>query len=100
MTSARSAEKAPWTAEGQEKRNAIRSLFEQIAPTYDRCNALMSLSLHHRWRAYAVRCLSLSSGNLAIDVCSGTGDFLKPLRMAVGSSGKVLGLDFCVPMLE
>jgi len=100
MTGAHSAENAPWTAEGQEKRNAVQSLFSQIAPKYDRLNSVMSLSLHHRWRAFAVSCLALRQGDKALDVCSGTGDFLKPLRTAVGTSGAVFGVDFCLPMLQ
>ncbi|RYG19191.1 methyltransferase domain-containing protein, partial [bacterium] len=30
----------------------------------------------------------------------GTGDFMLPLRKAVGPEGKVFGVDFCLPMLE
>jgi demethylmenaquinone methyltransferase/2-methoxy-6-polyprenyl-1,4-benzoquinol methylase len=89
----------PWAAEGQEKRAAVQSMFAEIAPTYDLCNALMSLSLHRRWRAWASSRLELHPGGQVLDLCSGTGDFLKPLREAVGSDGLVLGADFCLPML-
>ena len=34
-----------------------------------------------------------------LDICCGTGDFLIPLRKAVGSKGRVIGLDFSYPML-
>jgi demethylmenaquinone methyltransferase/2-methoxy-6-polyprenyl-1,4-benzoquinol methylase len=97
---AKAVEGAPWTAEGQEKRAAVRDMFAEIAPTYDVCNALMSFSLHHRWRAYAVRLLNLQPGSRALDVCCGTGDFLQPLRKAVGQNGRIVGVDFCLPMLD
>jgi len=100
MVHANSADQAPWTAEGQEKRAAVQSMFAEIAPTYDLCNALMSLSLHKRWRAWAARRLELKPGSKTLDMCSGTGDFLKPLRRAVGVEGMVIGADFCLPMLE
>lgn len=95
-----SLEPKPWMLQGDAKREAVKGLFAEIAPKYDLLNSLMSLHLHHRWRAAAVRELELSSGDLALDICCGTGDFFAPLRKAVGTSGTVLGVDFCLPMLE
>ncbi|MGV3614601.1 MAG: ubiquinone/menaquinone biosynthesis methyltransferase [Fimbriimonas sp.] len=89
-----------WNAEGAQKRTAVRGMFADIAPSYDRLNAWMSLFLHRRWRARAVRMLNLQPGQRALDVCSGTGDFLAPLRAAVGPQGFVAGVDFCAPMLD
>ena len=94
------AERAIWQEEGKQKRSAVQGMFADIAPTYDRLNSLMSLRLHHRWRAFAVSKLQLQAGDCALDVCCGTGDFISPLRQAVGQSGKVYGIDFCLPMLE
>lgn len=90
----------PWQTEGTAKRAAVRDMFAGIAPRYDLMNGLMSLSLHHRWRAAAVRKLQLKPGDEALDVCCGTGDFMRPLREAVGPEGSVVGVDFCLPMLE
>lgn len=75
-------------------------MFAEIAPTYDLLNSVMSLRLHHRWRAFAVKQLNLQQGNGVLDVCCGTGDFMLPLRKAVGEKGKVYGIDFCLPMLQ
>jgi demethylmenaquinone methyltransferase/2-methoxy-6-polyprenyl-1,4-benzoquinol methylase len=91
--------KAPWQAQGEEKRKAVRRLFADVAPRYDFMNALMSLALHRRWRAFAVSRLALQEGDPALDVCCGTGDFLIPLRRAVGERGLLTGADFCEPML-
>ena len=93
-------EEAIWTAEGTKKRQAVQGMFAEIAPSYDRINSLISLSLHHRWRRFAVSTLQLSEGMSALDVCCGTGDFMTPLRIAVGKSGHVFGVDFCLPMLQ
>lgn len=93
-------EPAPWAAEGVEKREAVRRLFAEIAPTYDRCNALISLRQHRRWRAAAAASMGLGEGSRVADVCCGTGDFLIPLRRMVGGSGVLIGIDFCAPMLE
>jgi demethylmenaquinone methyltransferase/2-methoxy-6-polyprenyl-1,4-benzoquinol methylase len=94
------AGRAIWQEEGTGKRTAVQGMFADIAPTYDRLNSIMSLRLHHRWRAYAVSKLNLKPGDSALDVCCGTGDFMAPLQMAVGAQGKVFGVDFCLPMLE
>ncbi len=94
------ANRAIWQEEGVGKRTAVRGMFAEIAPTYDRLNSIMSMRLHHRWRQAAVKKLRLNAGDTALDVCCGTGDFMSPLRTAVGSTGHVFGLDFCLPMLE
>lgn len=90
----------PWLAEGQEKRDSVRRMFAEIAPRYDLLNSLMSMKRHQSWRAFAVRQLALREGQATLDLCCGTGDFMSPLRKAVGQSGKVLGIDFCRPMLD
>lgn len=93
-------EQRPWLVEGEAKRAAVRGMFGEIAPSYDLLNSLMSLGLHRRWRRIAVRSLGLSPGDRALDVCCGTGDFLRELRAAVGPTGLAVGVDFCLPMLD
>jgi demethylmenaquinone methyltransferase/2-methoxy-6-polyprenyl-1,4-benzoquinol methylase len=93
------AGKRIWQTTGAEKRTAIQRMFGEVAPTYDRLNGLMSLYLHRKWRTLAVKALALRPGGRALDVCCGTGDFLPPLRDALGSKGLVYGIDFCAPML-
>lgn len=97
---ATTAEKAPWQAEGTEKRETVRRMFAEIAPRYDLLNGIMSLTRHRKWREFAVSKAGLKPGGRALDVCTGTGDFLVPLRKAVGAQGQLIGLDFCLPMLE
>jgi len=99
-TMSKIAEPAPWTTEGEEKRTAVRAMFEEIAPNYDKVNALMSFNRHHHWRQAAVRSLHLRPGARVLDVCCGTGDFFPPLRAAIGPEGEITGIDFCQPMLD
>jgi demethylmenaquinone methyltransferase/2-methoxy-6-polyprenyl-1,4-benzoquinol methylase len=75
-------------------------MFAAIAPRYDLLNSVMSLSLHRRWRSRAVSMLQLRRGDSALDVCCGTGDFMTALAKAIGSTGSVVGIDFCEPMLR
>lgn len=91
---------APWTLTGTEKRSAIKRMFAEIAPHYDRLNALMSLSFHHRWRKAAIKSIAIKQGDRVLDVCCGTGDFLFGMSAIVGPTGKAVGIDFALPMLE
>ncbi|HWP30658.1 MAG TPA: ubiquinone/menaquinone biosynthesis methyltransferase [Fimbriimonadales bacterium] len=90
----------PWLSGGEAKRDYIRNLFAEVSPVYDFMNSAMSLGLHGRWRTFAVTKLNLRPGQTVLDLCSGTGDFGKPLRKVLGNSGRIIALDFCEPMLK
>ena len=93
-------EQAIWQTEGAQKRTAVQKMFADIAPSYDLLNDLICARMHRSWRKSAVQKLNLKEGQKALDVCCGTGDFMKPLAAGVGPTGKVMGIDFCLPMLE
>lgn len=90
----------PWKTQGDEKREAVRDMFADIAPTYDLANSIMSARGHHRWRAEACSLINLQAGETLLDLCCGTGDFLTAAEKHVGPTGKLVGLDYCAPMLE
>lgn len=90
---------AVWETAGEEKRAAVQGMFAEIAPVYDRLNSVMTMRRHLTWRSLAVKQLSLKPGDTVLDVCCGTGDFMVPLGAAVGPGGRVVGVDFCRPML-
>ena len=84
------------TATGQ----AVRAMFDQVAPRYDFLNHFLSLGLDIAWRRAAARELHdvlARPGSVAADVCCGTGDLA--LAFARHSAGVVLGADFSKPML-
>ena len=65
--------------EGEEKRVAVESMFDRIAPTYDRTNRVISLGLDHGWRRRAVARLEAVPGACVLDVGCGTGDLCREL---------------------
>lgn len=82
----------------QGKSHAVRAMFAEIAPSYDRLNHLLSLNIDKRWRRYTVGKLLdvLQRPNaLALDLCCGTAD----LTLELARHARVLGSDFCHPML-
>ena len=82
--------------EGTEKKAAVRSMFDTIAPRYDLVNRIMTFGLDVRWRRRTLRELGLGSGSRVLDLGAGTGDFCRELENA----GLVpIGLDLSYGML-
>jgi demethylmenaquinone methyltransferase/2-methoxy-6-polyprenyl-1,4-benzoquinol methylase len=75
-------------------------MFSGIARRYDLLNHLLSGNVDKRWRRKAARALesSLIEGACVLDVACGTGDL--SLVLAEAGAARVIGLDFCRPMLE
>jgi demethylmenaquinone methyltransferase/2-methoxy-6-polyprenyl-1,4-benzoquinol methylase len=76
--------------------DAVRRMFDRIAPVYDVMNRVMTVGLDLRWRRIAAGAV-VQPGDRVLDACCGTGD------LAVACSGRggvVTGLDFSPAMLE
>ncbi len=84
----------------EEKAAYVREMFDDIAHRYDLLNSVLSAGIHKGWRGFATRCACLETGNSALDVCSGTGEWTASLRKAVGPEGFVAAADFSLPMLQ
>ncbi|MEP7274466.1 MAG: class I SAM-dependent methyltransferase, partial [Acidobacteriota bacterium] len=66
---------AEMNAPGKDR--AVRAMFAEIAPSYDRLNHLLSINIDKRWRRVVVKQLHdhLSRPEaLALDLCCGTAD--------------------------
>jgi demethylmenaquinone methyltransferase/2-methoxy-6-polyprenyl-1,4-benzoquinol methylase len=75
--------------------DAVRDMFDRIAPVYDLMNRVMSLGLDVRWRRMTARAV-VRPDDRVLDVCCGTGD----LALAdLEAGGNVTGLDFSERML-
>lgn len=61
--------------EGDEKRSAVQSMFDTIAPRYDMVNRIMTFRMDVGWRRKTREALQLSPGSVILDLASGTGDF-------------------------
>jgi demethylmenaquinone methyltransferase/2-methoxy-6-polyprenyl-1,4-benzoquinol methylase len=76
--------------------DAVRSMFDRIAPVYDTMNHAMTAGLDRRWRRETARA-AVSPSDRVLDACCGTGD----LAIAcLTEGGEVTGLDFSERMLE
>ena len=75
---------------------AIRMMFDRIAPVYDPMNRLMTAGLDRRWRTATARA-AVRPGDRVLDACCGTGDLA---LASVAAGGRVTGVDFSERMLE
>jgi demethylmenaquinone methyltransferase/2-methoxy-6-polyprenyl-1,4-benzoquinol methylase len=84
-----------------EHAGRVREMFAVIAKRYDLLNHLLSGNVDKRWRrivAIRLREKLLSSRSRVLDVACGTGDLSLTLFEITGA--RVVGIDFCRPMLE
>ncbi len=83
--------------EGAEKKQAVRDMFDAIAPRYDMVNRIMTFRLDVRWRRRAVHDLALPLGSLVLDLASGTGDMCIDLDR---SGHRPISMDLSFGMLS
>ena len=81
----------------------VREMFARIAPRYDFLNHLLSLQADRWWRrtvARHFRRVLEQPEARALDLCCGTADLALSLAAVAHPSARVMGADFCHPMLE
>jgi demethylmenaquinone methyltransferase / 2-methoxy-6-polyprenyl-1,4-benzoquinol methylase len=76
---------------------AVRSMFDRIAPVYDAMNRVMTAGLDLRWRRIAATAV-VRPGDRVLDAACGTGDLA--LAAAGAGASEVVGVDFSPRMLE
>lgn len=67
---------------GEEKRAAVRDMFDAIAPRYDLVNRIMTFRMDVGWRRAAQQSLELAPASVVLDLAAGTGDFSVELARA------------------
>jgi demethylmenaquinone methyltransferase / 2-methoxy-6-polyprenyl-1,4-benzoquinol methylase len=77
---------------------AVRDLFDGIAPRYDLVNRVLSARSDVRWRRRALGLIE-GSGHRTLDLACGTGDFALA-ALGSGVAGTVHGCDFSRRMLS
>jgi demethylmenaquinone methyltransferase / 2-methoxy-6-polyprenyl-1,4-benzoquinol methylase len=76
--------------------DAVRTMFDRIAPVYDAMNRVMTAGLDVRWRRLAAAAV-VRKGDSVLDAACGTGDLA--IADAKAGAGHVTGLDFSEQML-
>jgi demethylmenaquinone methyltransferase / 2-methoxy-6-polyprenyl-1,4-benzoquinol methylase len=76
--------------------DAVRAMFDRIAPVYDAMNRVMTAGLDVRWRRLAAAA-AVRQGDRVLDAACGTGDLA--VADAKAGAASVTGLDFSEQML-
>jgi demethylmenaquinone methyltransferase/2-methoxy-6-polyprenyl-1,4-benzoquinol methylase len=83
----------------KEHPESVRNLFASIAGRYQAVNHLLSGGLDWYWRSVAVRMMRPWHPSLVLDVATGSGDLASAISVNFPGC-RVVGADFCRPMLE
>ncbi len=84
-------------AEG-EHGEAVRGMFDRIAPTYDVLNRVLSAGIDVRWRKRAVAALAEAPEGEILDLCAGTLDLSAAIEASYPER-RIVALDFAADML-
>ncbi|MDQ2946641.1 MAG: bifunctional demethylmenaquinone methyltransferase/2-methoxy-6-polyprenyl-1,4-benzoquinol methylase UbiE [Acidobacteriota bacterium] len=90
----------PGTSSEEQAARWVQGMFAGIAPKYDFINHLLSFNIDRGWRRVLMQRLApvlVRPDAKVLDLCCGTGDVLLDLQGV--SKSRVMGADFCHPML-
>jgi demethylmenaquinone methyltransferase/2-methoxy-6-polyprenyl-1,4-benzoquinol methylase len=94
------------TSDERSAAQAVRHMFDEIAPRYDLLNHVLSMNVDRLWWRRTARIFShiLAQNSAAVlDLCAGTGDMAVALRAVAAkqrSSAAIYALDFSHQMLS
>jgi demethylmenaquinone methyltransferase / 2-methoxy-6-polyprenyl-1,4-benzoquinol methylase len=80
----------------EDKKRFIKDLFDDIVPTYDLLNHLLSFGTDKLWRRRIFRHIRSVKDSNALDLCCGTGDLSLLLHR---HGARTISLDFSLNML-
>lgn len=81
------------------KKEHIRQMFDDIAPSYDRLNHIMSLDVDKLWRRHALKEIVDGTPQQILDVACGTGDSTIVTARAAAEGSHVTGADISEGMM-
>ncbi len=82
----------------QSKKEQVEIMFDNIAPTYDKLNHIMSLNIDRVWRRRVMRIVRRAKAHKIMDVATGTGDLAIAMAKRVDRI-QILGVDLSEEML-
>ena len=81
------------------KKENVREMFDNIAPTYDQLNHVLSMNVDKLWRRHALKEIVDGSAQRILDVACGTGDSTISIAKAAGEGSTVTGVDISEGMM-
>ena len=81
------------------KKERIREMFDDIAPSYDRLNHVLSMNVDKLWRCHALKEIVDGTPQRILDVACGTGDSTISIAKAAAAGTEVIGADISEGMM-
>ena len=81
------------------KKEKVQEMFDNIAPTYDKLNHVLSMNVDKLWRRHALKEIVDGSAQRILDVACGTGDSTLSIAKAAGEGSTVTGVDISEGMM-
>lgn len=79
---------------------AVNRMFGRIARRYDAANRILSGGMDRGWRRRLVTIAARENPGSVLDLATGSGDVAFALKERLPGKTRVLGVDFCQPMLD
>lgn len=83
----------------QTKKEQVEAMFDNIAPSYDRLNHILSFQIDRLWRNRVMRIVRRHKAHHILDVATGTGDLAILLARKI-EGAQVVGVDLSEEMLS
>ena len=81
------------------KKEKIQQMFDEIAPSYDKLNHIMSLDVDKLWRRHALKEIVDGTPQQILDVACGTGDSTIVTAKVAAPGSHVIGADISEGMM-
>lgn len=79
---------------------AVNSMFGRIARRYDAANFILSGGIDRWWRRQLVAAVRRHPPRDLLDLATGSGDVAFALSRGLPPATRIVGMDFCQPMLD
>ena len=83
----------------RQHQEQVKNLFNHVSSYYDLMNQVMSLGLHHQWKALAIDLASIQQHHSVLDIACGTGDLTLDI-LKKRQPASMVSLDLSPQMVE
>ena len=81
------------------RKENVREMFDNIAPTYDKLNHVLSMNVDKLWRRHALQEIVDGTAQRILDIACGTGDSTISIAKAAAEGSEVIGADISEGMM-
>jgi demethylmenaquinone methyltransferase/2-methoxy-6-polyprenyl-1,4-benzoquinol methylase len=84
----------------EDHKSQVRSMFNNIASSYDYMNKILSLGIDHYWRSRLIREVKICKPKIVLDMATGTADIAISLALGIPGIKNITGVDLSAKMIN